>query len=119
MRREMAAGIVAVVAWGAFAGVSVVAFTGDLPQGAAGAPGAPGPAGGPGGPGVPGPAGPRGPDGSKGPAGEPGPMGLCRPEALFVPGDYPCADVAEEFAAESICGGGQTAHPRYRELCLP
>lgn len=115
-RRELIAATLAVVAWGAFTGVSVVTLTG-LPRGE---PGAAGVAGVQGPPGEPGPVGSRGPDGpvgAEGPRGERGPMGLCDPEALFVDGAFPCADVALEYEAEAICGGGQVDHPRYPELC--
>jgi hypothetical protein len=46
-------------------------------------------------------------------------MGLCDPEALFPDGTFPCADVAAEMLAESVCGGNQVDHPRYDELCGP
>jgi Collagen triple helix repeat (20 copies) len=116
-RRELVAAVLALVAWGAFAGVSVVTLSGNLPQGErgpAGLAGVQGPAGVPGPPGSPGP---QGPAGAKGPPGDRGPMGLCDPEALFPDGAFPCSDVALEYQAEAICGGGQVNHPLYHELC--
>jgi len=115
--RELAAAALAVVAWGAFAGVSAVTLSGSLPQGKRGPAGV---AGVHGQAGVPGPAGPEGPQGSaggNGPSGDRGPMGLCDPEALFPDGAFPCSDVASENQAEAICGGGQVNNPQYNKLC--
>lgn len=117
IRRELFAAALAVVAWGAFAGVSVVTFSGNLPQGDRGPAGVAGVPGPPGGPGPVGSPGPPGPIGAKGSRGDQGPMGLCDPEALFPDGAFPCSDVALENDAERICGGGQVNHPRYDELC--
>src|SRR5690349_5797282 len=106
-RRELVAAALAVVAWGALAGVSVVTWSGSLPQGA---PGPAGVAGTGGAVGVPGSGGSRGPQGSvgaTGPRGDRGVMGLCDPEALFVDRAFPCSEVALEYEVEAICGGGQ------------
>jgi hypothetical protein len=116
-RRELVAAVLAVVAWGAFAGVSAVTFSGNLPQGERGPAGVPGVRGPAGSPGPAGSSGPPGPVGAKGPRGDQGSMGLCDPEALFPDGAFPCSDVALENDAERICGGGHVNDPRYEELC--
>jgi hypothetical protein len=76
----MKALIVAVaIAWGAFAGVSVVAFGGLLPDGEAGISGVQGVQG------DKGETGPAGPEGQKGPVGDPGPN-VSKPERVRCPG---------------------------------
>jgi hypothetical protein len=118
-RRELVAAALAVIAWGAFAGVSVATFTGSLPRGERGPAGVAGVQGAAGAPGPRGPRGQQGPAGAQGPRGDHGPMGLCDPEAYFPDGTFPCSDVALANLAEQVCGGGQVNHPRYDELCGP
>jgi hypothetical protein len=66
----------------AFAGVSAVTFSDNLPQGERGPAGVLGVRGLAGSPGPAGSSGPPGPVGAKGPRGDQGPMGLCDPRVL-------------------------------------
>lgn len=84
MNRLTVAAVASTIAWGSFAGVSVVAFGGNLPQGDGGPHGVQGSPGPRGEPGVVGSRGPVGLEGVRGDRGASGPEGGVAPLCHFA-----------------------------------